>query len=62
MKILWQIKYYQSQFGSKPVEDFINSLEEKTQAKITRSLELLEEFGINLKYPHAKKISGKTQY
>lgn len=54
----WQIDYYESATGKKPVEDFINSLEEKAQVKIVKTLELLEEFGIKLNAPHVKKLTG----
>jgi len=38
--------------------DFILSLDSKMQAKIQRTIGLLEEFGYNLQEPHAKKIKG----
>ncbi|MBI2641070.1 type II toxin-antitoxin system RelE/ParE family toxin [Candidatus Roizmanbacteria bacterium] len=56
MQIKWHIEYYESSVGSKPVEEFINSLEEKARSKVTRTLELLEEFGIKVGLPHAKKL------
>ncbi len=58
MAFIWQVNYYESPVGSKPVEEFINTLEEKTQNKIIRTLELLEEFGVNLGPPHTKKLTG----
>lgn len=57
---IWHIEYYESHYGDKPVEDFIGSLEEKAQAKVTRTLELLEEFGIRIGLPHAKKLGGTS--
>ncbi len=36
--------------------DFILSLNLKMQAKVQRTIGLLEEFGFNLKEPHVKKI------
>ena len=56
--LYWIIDYYESATGNKPVENFINSLEGKAQDKIVRTLELLEEFGIRLGLPHAKKLVG----
>lgn len=38
--------------------EFILSLDVKMQAKIQRSIALLEEFGYNLQEPHSKKIKG----
>lgn len=54
----WKIDYYESPTGNKPVEEFINALEEKAQVKITRTIELLEEFGVNIGASHAKKLVG----
>lgn len=58
MQITWHIEYYESPAGNKPVEEFINDLQEKAQNKIVRTLELLEEFGITIGMPHAKKVAG----
>ncbi|MBI4089339.1 MAG: type II toxin-antitoxin system RelE/ParE family toxin [Candidatus Levybacteria bacterium] len=54
----WKIEYYESSSGNKPVEEFINSLEEKVQVKIFRTLELLEEFGTRMGLPHVKKLTS----
>lgn len=53
----WNIILYESG-NKKPVEDFIESLQESTIAKLMRQLDLLEEFGISLQMPHAKPIGG----
>ena len=52
----WSIEYYQSGNGKYPVEEFIDSLEAKSQARIARTLDLLEEFGIELGMPYAKYL------
>jgi phage-related protein len=52
----WDIQYYRSANGRCPVEEFINSLEAKAQARIARTLELLEEFGIELRMPYARHL------
>lgn len=54
----WQIDYYETLAGNKPIEEVIDSLEEQTQNKIVRTLEFLEEFGIEVGLPHAKKLTG----
>lgn len=56
----WKIKLYESPNNNKPVEEFIKSLDEKAQLKISRTLELLEEFGLQGALPHAKKITGTS--
>lgn len=43
--------------SSNVIEDFISSLEFSTQAKILRSLDLIEKFGPRVGMPHVKKIS-----
>ncbi len=50
------IEYYESQTGRFPVEDFIDSLDAKSRAKVARTLDLLEEFGINLGMPFARHL------
>jgi phage-related protein len=52
----WNIEYYQSGNGKYPVEEFINSLELKSQARIARTLDLLEEFGMELRMPYARYL------
>jgi phage-related protein len=52
----WFIGYYQSKSGRRPVEDFIDSIDKKAQAKVARTLDLLEEFGIQLGMPYARHL------
>lgn len=54
----WKIDYYESSSDRVPVKDFIDKLPPKPQAKVFNTLELLAEFGIELGWPHAKKITG----
>jgi phage-related protein len=42
-------------------EKFLLSLSPKMQAKIQRSINLLEEFGFDLTLPHSKKIQGAKE-
>jgi len=48
---VWTIEYYESAAGKRPVEEFIDSLDAGSQARITRTFDLLEEFGIRLDMP-----------
>ncbi len=48
--------YYQKESGRIPVKEFINSLDLGTQRKFFYVVELLEEFGSDLPYPHAKYV------
>lgn len=56
----WKIKAYESLRGDQPVEEFIKSLDGKVRLKISRTLDLLEEFGLKGAYPHVKKLTGTS--
>lgn len=56
----WKVKTYESLSGDQPVEDFFKSLDEKARLKISRTLDLLEEFGLEGAYPHVKKLTGTS--
>jgi len=53
---MWNVEYYDSTTGMRPVEEFIDSLDSKSQARIIRTLDLLEEFGINFSMPYARYL------
>lgn len=53
---MWTIEYYQSATGRCPVEEFIDSLDNKSRARVARTLDLLEEFGIDLGMPYARHL------
>jgi len=50
----WEIIYYDTPSGQEVIKDFIDDLQENTQAKLGRQLDLLEEHGNRLGMPHAK--------
>lgn len=50
------IHFYRTSTGACPVEQFLESLNVKMRAKALYSLEILEEFGCNLKEPHSKYL------
>ena len=54
--MVWSIEYYQSGTGKCPVEEFIDSLDAKSRARIARTLDLLEEFGVSLGMPYARHL------
>ena len=54
----WEIIYYTSLTGANPVRDFISCLNENTQAKVARTLDLLSKYNIFVREPHTKKLSG----
>lgn len=54
----WEIIYYDTPSGQEIIKDFIDGLQESTQAKLGRQLDLLEEHGSQLGMPHAKAMGG----
>lgn len=54
----WKVVAYESVNGDKPVEEFIKSLEEKAQIKVARTLDYLEEFGLEGGHSNIKKLTG----
>lgn len=58
---MFYIKYYETERGQKPVEEFIESLEENMQVKVLRQISLLKEYGNKLREPHSS-IVGKGIY
>lgn len=54
----WKIEYYKTRSGQEVIKDFIDGLQENTQAKLGRQLDLLELYGYELGMPHAKAMGG----
>lgn len=58
LKIMnWKIILFESARGEKYVEQFINSLDGKTIAKVAHEIDLLEKHGLYLGMPHSKKLT-----
>ena len=53
---IFTVEYFESDDGSYPVETFILTQNPKMQAKIFRSLMLLEQFGNQLREPYSKHL------
>jgi len=65
--VVWNVEYYQTEKGRFPVAEFVDSSDAKSRAKIARTLDLLEQFGIELGMPYAKYLEEqlwelRTQY
>lgn len=54
----WRIEFYSTERGSSPPRDFLVSLPLKARAKVVRTLELFEEFGLALGEPYIKSMAG----
>jgi len=61
MHMGWTIKYYTDSYGTFPVRDFIDSISPEAQAKFIFIADLLEEYGIGVKEPYVKSISGQKK-
>lgn len=60
MENKWKIEYYKTSSGNSPVKEFIDGLEVKARTKVSDTLDLLKEFGINVGSPHVKKVAGTS--
>ncbi len=55
----WIVDFYEKENGDMPVMEFLDSLPTKHKAKAEKSIDLLEEYGMGLKEPYVKRITGK---
>ncbi len=54
----WTIEFYTDERGRSPVIEFINGLPARERARVRNVLRLLREFGVLLRLPHARPVSG----
>ncbi|HOR01111.1 MAG TPA: type II toxin-antitoxin system RelE/ParE family toxin [Anaerolineae bacterium] len=52
----WAVEYYTDTRGRAPALEFVYSLSDDEQAELLRVVDLLQEFGIYLRMPHARPI------
>lgn len=52
----YQVIFFQKINGDAPAEDFLNSLDEKMGAKMTRLLLMVSDFGPELRGKHSKHL------
>src|SRR5438093_12512195 len=55
----WVVESYLDERGHSPVREFIQSLDEKTQARLADLIEYVRVHNIQAREPYVKKISGK---
>lgn len=53
----WNILLFETNRKEKPVNEFIKSLDGKTQSKAAQAIDLLEQFGNLLRMPYSKKLT-----
>lgn len=52
----FSVEFYKNEKGEKPAKEFILSQNVKMKAKLFATIDLLEEYGNELKMPHSKPI------
>jgi phage-related protein len=58
---LYQALLYTTERGDSPIDEFLDSLDKKSRAKVEAHIALLEEQGPNLKRPYADVVRGKIR-
>ena len=53
---MWILEFYQSENGRSPVKEFVDELDAQSRAKVAKTLNLLEEYGIALGMPYTKHL------
>jgi phage-related protein len=57
----WAIDYYTTRDGKNSVKEFIDSLSTESKAKYVFIADLLEDYGLNVREPYVKPISGERK-
>jgi len=57
--LAYDVEFYQKENGEIPTQEFLESLHPKLRAKIFREIELLKNYGPDLREPYTKPIKGK---
>ena len=52
----YKIEYYHRKDGSCPAIEFLDSLDVKHRAKMLKSIQLVEEYGVELREPYSKPL------
>lgn len=52
----WVVEFYKTESGESPVEEFLDQLDLRTQAKVADTIAILQEVGPFLKPPYMKKL------
>ena len=56
---MFQLEFYETEDGKKPVEEFLDSLDNKMAAKLISMMELLEEKGPELRMPYSESLGDQ---
>jgi phage-related protein len=58
---LYTLVFYTNVQDDSPIDDFLDSLDKKSRAKVAAHLSLLEEHGPHLRRPYADSVRGKIR-
>ena len=53
-----EVEFYTKENGEVPVQEFLDTLDEKMSAKVLRTIKMLEKSGTTLREPYFKHISN----
>jgi phage-related protein len=56
----WIVEFYRDARGDAPVTHFLDTLQLKDRARVSRTILLLEDYGPALKMPHVRHLQGKV--
>ena len=54
---MFNIEFFETEEGKKPVVEFLNSLDMKMRVKVLRNIQHLQQNGYNLREPYSKPLS-----
>jgi phage-related protein len=54
----WKVEYFHTKSGREPIQEFIDRLSPTTKARVANTLDLLSEFGPELRRPHVRKVAN----
>jgi phage-related protein len=57
----WQVVFYKTHSGRRPVREFLDALPTPDRAAVLRNLSLLQEFGLNVGAPLVRAVRGRRK-
>lgn len=55
------VVFYHDRSGRRPVTEFLDSLPPEDRAAVLHDLALLEEFGLDVGWPHVRAVTGRRK-
>lgn len=55
---MWKIEIYEKENGDVPLKKFIQTLDKKMRSKFFQELDILKEYGNNIREPYSKYIGN----